>query len=752
MIKNIIRASFIGVTLSMIAATVLDQALVTGFAAAHVYSAWWFCLLWAIMAVASFAYIAKSGMRKRPAPLLLHISFGVILAGALATHTMGEQGVMRIREGGETRQFVSDDGKLTDLPFAVSLNKFEIITYPGTDSPMDYVSHVSFRGEDGYSQDAQISMNNIATHMGYRFYQASYDPDRRGTLLSVSHDPVGIGVTYTGYAMLFISLLLLLIMPGETFRRNLKALNDRAKSAAAKTAVVALSLATWVNAEAQKIEVEADVTEVMPADVAARFGDLHAYYNGRVCPLQTVAKDFTMKLYGRDTYMGLTSEQVLMGWTLDAPRWAGVRMIRIKRAAAAELGMKETLVSYDDLANGDLPAKIRKAREEGGTSARALEEAEEKADVIRMLFAGQMLKVFPLADSARAVKWYSPADALPHSTGEATSSFVRDIFGRAADGIKTRDWETVGSVADRVAEFQRIAARGTGALPPASKFKAEKAYNKLGVTRPLAMTLTAVGIMFFFIVAYLWGQGITSRAMRIFTATLSALLGLVGAYLAAMFCLRWYVGGHLPLSNGYETMQFMSLCAIVCSLACTRRFALALPFGYLLSGLTMMVSMFGESNPQVTNLMPVLQSPLLSVHVCLVMISYSLLAFTALNGLAAIAMRAMPLRADTTGERIETLAAISRVLLTPAVACLAAGIFVGAIWANQSWGRYWGWDPKEVWALITMMVYAIPFHPTLSGRLGKAMALHIFLALAFACVLMTYFGVNYLLGGMHSYA
>ena len=134
------------------------------------------------------------------------------------------------------------------------------------------------------------------------------------------------------------------------------------------------------------------------------------------------------------------------------------------------------------------------------------------------------------------------------------------------------------------------------------------------------------------------------------------------------------------------------------------------------------------------------------------MISYSLLAFTALNGLAAIAMRAMPLRADTTGERIETLAAISRVLLTPAVACLAAGIFVGAIWANQSWGRYWGWDPKEVWALITMMVYAIPFHPTLSGRLGKAMALHIFLALAFACVLMTYFGVNYLLGGMHSYA
>ncbi len=743
-----IRVAYAATVATLIAATVADKIAGDGYSAAHIYSSWWFCALWAALAVAGVALLARKRRQRRPAVFALHTSFILILLGALTTHIWGEQGMVRIREGAEADAFLLEDGNVAGLPFSLTLNKFEIKNYPGTDSPMDYVSHVSFADRDGNRQDADISMNNIAEHSGYRFYQTSYDADGKGTVLSVSHDPAGIGITYAGYALLFVSLTLLLTLPGETFRRSIKTL--RAKVGARAAALMAAMLA---GGTASALPTEADAPPALPAETAARYGDLHAYYNGRVCPLQTAARDFTLKLYGRDTYMGLTPEQVMMGWTLDAPRWRKVRMIRIKGAAAREIGLTETLTSFDRLAGGDLGERAGKARRGGDAAkARALAEAEEKADIVRMLFAGQMLKVFPLADSTGRVTWYSPADALPAGTGEATSAFIRNIFGEAVTAIGRGDTAAARAVADKVRIFQAIATRGTDAMPPASRFRAEKAYNSLGVTRPLAMAMTAVGVIFFFIVAYLWGRGITSRAMSMFTATLSVFLGLAGAYLLAMFCLRWYVGGHLPLSNGYETMQFMSLCVIALALPATRRFALALPFGYLMAGLTLMVSMMGESNPQVTNLTPVLQSPLLSVHVCLVMMAYTLLAFTALNGLTALVIKGMQRGGKAGCERIETLACISRALLTPAVALLTAGIFVGAIWANQSWGRYWGWDPKEVWALITMMVYAIPFHPSVAGGLDRPVALHVFLLAAFACVLMTYFGVNFLLGGMHSYA
>jgi ABC-type transport system involved in cytochrome c biogenesis permease subunit len=218
------------------------------------------------------------------------------------------------------------------------------------------------------------------------------------------------------------------------------------------------------------------------------------------------------------------------------------------------------------------------------------------------------------------------------------------------------------------------------------------------------------------------------------------------AYTLLCIGLRGYVGGHIPMSNGSETMMFMSACAMVLTLCLQRRFTLVVPFGYIISGLTLMVSSFGESNPQITHLMPVLASPLLSIHVCVLMLAYTLLAFIMLNGIAAIVV------GRNNPEQVDTLYIVSKLMLYPALFLLTAGIFIGAIWANQSWGRYWGWDPKEVWALITMLIYAMPLHPSLFPRLQKPMAAHIFLVAAFLSVLITYFGVNFLLGGMHSYA
>jgi ABC-type transport system involved in cytochrome c biogenesis permease subunit len=229
---------------------------------------------------------------------------------------------------------------------------------------------------------------------------------------------------------------------------------------------------------------------------------------------------------------------------------------------------------------------------------------------------------------------------------------------------------------------------------------------------------------------------------------MNGVLGLTLAYLLFIITLRGYVAQHLPLSNGFETMQFMALVSLLITLFMQRRFMLLMPFGLLLAGLTLLVAMMGEANPQITLLMPVLASPLLSIHVCVIMAAYSLLAFILLNAVTALVLLARGGHAAAVAQ----LTHMSRLMLYPALSCLAAGIFVGAVWANQSWGRYWGWDPKEVWALITMLVYSIPMHAQSIRWLQKPRWFHLYLALAFLSILMTYFGVNFFLGGMHSYA
>lgn len=208
------------------------------------------------------------------------------------------------------------------------------------------------------------------------------------------------------------------------------------------------------------------------------------------------------------------------------------------------------------------------------------------------------------------------------------------------------------------------------------------------------------------------------------------------------YLLRWYIGGRIPLSNGYETMQFLALCIMAFALLMSRRYRQALGFGFLLSGFTLLVSYLGEMNPQITPLMPVLVSPWLSLHVSVIMMSYALFAFILLNGVWALCVP----------REAERLMTYSRLMLYPAVFLLTAGIFIGAVWANVSWGRYWGWDPKEVWALITMLIYALPLHATSLPWFRKPRFFHIYTIAAFLSVLITYFGVNFFLGGMHSYA
>lgn len=293
----------------------------------------------------------------------------------------------------------------------------------------------------------------------------------------------------------------------------------------------------------------------------------------------------------------------------------------------------------------------------------------------------------------------------------------------------------------KIRDFQRQRTR-SGELPAAGRFEAELVYNRLAHTRPVAIACLAAGLLAYAFFARRMAVG--REAGRKTQIILSVLLGGVLAWLTAVITLRGYVAGHLPLSSGFETMQFMAWCSAATSLALRRRFGPALPFGLLLCGLSLMVSVMGESNPPITPLLPVLASPLLSLHVVVIMLSYTLLAIITLNSLTALILR----RDGTSAQ----LAGLNRLLLTPALLLLTTGIFVGAVWANQSWGCYWNWDPKETWALITLLVYSFPMHDGALSAFRRPRFLHAYLSAAFATVLMTYFGVNFLLGGMHSYA
>lgn len=721
----------------LMVATFVEKARGTEVVTRLVYDSWWFVALWTLLAVVSMAVVLKAMLFRKPVTFLLHMAFIVILAGAMTTWLTGIQGTVHLRMDEPCHSFATSDGKTLDFPFSLTLKSFHIDNYPGTQSAMDFISEVTAETEGSNRSQLIVSMNNIGHFHGYRLYQSGYDDDGLGTTFSVSHDPWGIGITYIGYGLLFLSMLLLLVLPGEGFRRLLR----QQKRA---TALILLFLTT-------ALPLHAAEPKVVPNDVASAFGDLYVYYNGRICPFQTLAKDFTTKLYGKAGYKGYSPEQVLTGWMLYPTDWISQPCIKVKGSVARIIGTHGRYASYNDF-HGPEGYKLDPALHAirsglQANDARAIREADEKMNILLMVFNGKLVKLFPYAPESQPDQpptWYAAGEELPSDMPDDQWTFTRKSTDYLAELLWMKHYDDALAAISKIKTFQQKEA--SGSLPADTLFRAEKLYDKTEHTRLVAMLLLTIGLVAFIIYLRAWvRQKTVSRAVSV-TAVMLIVSTL--AYQFFIILLRSYVSGHLPLANGYETMQFMTLCALVVTLLLARQFPLAIPFGILIAGLTQLVSMMGQSNPQITPLMPVLASPLLSIHVSIIMLAYVLLAFTFLNGLTSLLLT-MGRHTDTHQHMLTT---ISRLLLYPAVFCLAAGIFVGAIWANQSWGRYWGWDPKEVWALITLLVYSVAFHRESIAWLRRPTAFHLYLVLAFLTILMTYFGVNYFLGGIHSYA
>lgn len=727
----------------MMAATLVEKLYGTPFAVRYAYGSPLFAACWGVMAACAAAHLVRRKVQRRPAAMLLHGAFAVILLGAAVTRLWGVHGSLHLRQDAAAPAygFATADGATHTLPFGLRLERFSVDYYPGTVAPMDYVSRLVV-DDGGQTVEAAVSMNHIYSHRHYRFYQSKYDSDGQGTTLAVSYDPWGIGLTYAGYGLLLLSMALFFFDPHSRFRQLL---HHPLLRRGAACLVLGLAGAAGMQA--------AEAPRALPRETAEAFGRLYVYYNDRICPLQTLAKDFTVKLCGRSTYKGLTPEQVLTGWFFYYDNWKEEPCIRIKSKEVRQLlgigGVYARLADFVGRDGYKLGGALREGT--GVADTRGVGEANEKFSLVSQVATGSIWRLYPYAEAgdscaaAKRLAWYSLVDRPPAGMPAEQARFVRGCMNYVSEQVAKRDFRQVEELVGKLRKYQVREAGGF--LPSDTRVAAERCYNRLNNSRPLAMASLALGLLAF--VAYCRCMVRGRQMPRLVTRVLAVLLGALFLFLCFLLALRGVVGGHAPMSNGHETMQLMAACAALLTCCLHRRLPIALSFGFLLGGLALLVSMMGEANPPVTQLMPVLSSPLLSFHVMVIMAAYALLAFVMLNGVTALVVHAS--RKDRQ-EEVERLQLLGEVLLYPAVFLLAAGIFIGAVWANVSWGSYWSWDPKEVWALITLLIYSLALHPASLPVFRRPLFFHWFSVLAFFCVLITYFGVNFLLGGMHSYA
>ena len=736
-LKNLILVVATAIILILITATIVESSKGTAFVRQHIYTSAWFVVLWAALAVVAAVYIVlrKNKSNISTSVLMVHASFLVILLGAFISWNMAESGTIHLRQNETTSTMKDEEGKTKELGFEVSLKNFNVVNYPGTDAPMDYVTMLTAN-----TQEIKVSMNNIGSFSGYRFIQSGYDSDMQGTTLGVYHDPWGIGITYTGYALLFISLIATMVSKKTRIRHLYrKALSLQGAKAWAVTALLAVSsFATSANAQ-EMVKID--------GDIADDFGKICVLYNSRITPINTVATSFVTKLCGKPTWDGLSSNQVFAGWIFDVPYWETVKMIEIKEKKAQELlGINGKWASFDDFwdnyNNYKLDAPLKKAYKDGDTKLqKQLRDADEKFNIIRMLYGGEMLKMFPYAGKQGHMQWFAPGQPLGNlKLDEKELVFIKKSMDYLAESIITGDKARAEEIAKKIYSYQHV--RGKAVVPTKFRIYTETFYNKTNAQRLPVMLYLTLSLLLAIVSTLSLNNG-KQKETRLVSSVLTWVMLI---HTTLLLALRWYVSGHLPMSNGYETMQFMAWATLIVTLVMQKRFLPVKQFGPLLSSFALLVAMITDGNPQITQLMPVLQSPLLSVHVMVIMFSYALFGLTALIGLQGLIAHHRKQE-----EKEQQLAALSQFLLYPAVALIAIGIFIGAIWANVSWGRYWSWDSKETWALITMLIYSAPLHADIKW-LRKAQHMHIYMLLAFLSVLMTYFGVNYFLSGMHSYA
>ena len=508
MVKKIIFILYILVLVCMAAATIVEKSQGTDYAHAHYYGAWWFILIWAVLAALGAFYIIKRKV-KCASTLSLHLSFIIILAGALLTHISAKRGMIHLRIGQPTDTYMAQDEeqgmKEEKLPFSLCLQKFEAKMHDGTNAVADYSSKFTVIDGDGKSE-GEVSMNNIYSHRSYRLYQSSYDEDGKGSVLAINADPYGIPVTYTGYALLFISLVWMLFDPKGGYRKLLK--SPLLKKGALITALI-LSMGNIQTLHAESATGNLQ-NAVLPKETAEKFGELHILYNDRICPVQTFALDFCKKIYGARSYQGLTAEQVLSGWVFYGNTWANEPFIKIKSGemkTAMNLPDYASLNTFFNREMGGYTIGQYVQEYYNGQQDKFHQQAADidgKIQIIMELREGISLKVLPytFTKNVKATKdhsfikagtttWFSPVDKLPQAVEHQHALYIRNVFSLLNGDVKAGNTSRVNEFFVKMKKYQEVSSGNS--LPTATQYKAERINNAFPFATILFMANLTLG-------------------------------------------------------------------------------------------------------------------------------------------------------------------------------------------------------------------------------------------------------------------
>ena len=489
------------------------------------------------------------------------------------------------------------------------------------------------------------------------------------------------------------------------------------------------------------------------SEQAAQLGRLWVEYQGRISPIQTLANDFTIKITGKTHYQDLSGEQVFFGWLFFPERWQHVPMFQLKNDELKRIaGVKDGYASLADFTDVNGNNKLEPFRRQMYASNKPegwFKEAvklDDKFHLIEMLQYGSQLKIFPMQDMEGRLQWYTPGMDIPAQADTMENMFTRYFFSLYYEALMQDNVAAADKYVSKLMTFQQLKA---GDLPSETHKEVERLYNRMSIFSLLfkiCLTAGALCLLYFIITT------IRNKSWREIEKFFHILLWVIFITATIGLGLRTYIGGRIPVSNGYETMLLLAWFSLLTGILARRYSFLIVVFSFLLAGFTLLVAHISAMNPHITPLMPVLQSPLMSIHVLTIMVAYGLCGFMALNSITSFIVWFFGGKKIDRADYIKRMKETSELFMYPAAFLMGAGIFIGAIWANVSWGRYWGWDSKEVWALITFLLMGFTFHDKTLTWFRKPLFYHTFILIIFLAVLMTYFGVNYVLGGRHSYA
>lgn len=747
-------------------ATFIEKYHGTAVAKAMIYYSPLFFLLQFLMVVNFILIVVKRRLiaAGRWGLMVTHIAFIVILAGATVSHLFGEEGILHLRQGEASDRIMvrySDKSDIHKLPFSVELVKFTLTRYPGSASPSSYESELLVH-VDGETRHARVYMNNVLDVKGYRFFQASYDQDEQGTVLSVNRDVAGRNITYTGYVILMIGFLLCLT--GRNSRlailsRKLKELRgDAGKGALMVIALFMSMLSIDARADGPRDMAEAVSRFVVSPEHAARFGALPIQSsNGRMLPINTFSSEVLRKLHKSDSFGKMNSDQFLLSFLAMPDMWVRVPLISLSNSDIANyFDITEGEFAYIEIFDSNGQYKLQERLEEAyGRIAtertrfdKDLIKLDEQVNIFHQLISYQMLNIFPKEDDPDK-RWYAPGDDLSVFSGK-DSMFVTGIMGwylsEVQEGLKSGDWSKADEVVGMISTYQQAKNRGLDISP--EKMAAEIKYNEMDLFSHCKRGYLILGGLL--LVLTFSSMFRKERWMAVASWVLTAAIFAVFAFHIYGMGMRWYIAGYAPWSNSYETMVYVSWATVLGGLLFMRKSMMTLALATLFGGIILFVSGLSWMDPQINPLVPVLKSPWLMFHVAVIVAAYGFFGISALVGLTNLFIISVDRRRILT-RHVKELTIINEMSLWLGLMLMTIGTFLGAVWANESWGRYWGWDPKETWALITMVIYAIVSHMRMIPRLSGAWVFNFSSVVAFYSVLMTFFGVNYFLSGMHSY-